>query len=192
MKYCKTAGLTWFLLAMGGSPGELCSFSKLSVTSPMSQLLLILKAFRHFTYAQLILQPFPRFTYVTTHSPTLPLLQLRHSSFSNPSFASPTSQVFTYVTWRAAQDRAFTKCLQRVLFWANFFTSSHVFTSFSISSATVLLKVCLGLPLHLFPYSNLMQSSQLIHCLFLMYALSNSISVSLFQIKFLFGLMFFP
>ena len=32
------------------------------------------------------------FTYVTAHSPTLPLLHLRHSSFSNPSFASPTSQ----------------------------------------------------------------------------------------------------
>ena len=56
---------------------ELCSFFKLSVTSPSSQL---------------ILQPFPRFTYVTAHSPTLPWLHLRHSSFSNPSFASPTSQ----------------------------------------------------------------------------------------------------
>ena len=56
---------------------ELCSFSYLSVTSP----------------SQLILQPFRRFTsYVTAHSPTLPLLHLRHSSFSNPSFASPTSQ----------------------------------------------------------------------------------------------------
>ena len=54
-------------------------FLKLSVTSPTSQL---------------ILQPFPRFTYVTTHSPTLPLLHLRHSSFSNSSFASPTSQDF--------------------------------------------------------------------------------------------------
>ena len=54
-------------------------FSKLSVTSPTSQL---------------IFQPFPCFTYVTTHSPTLPLLHLRHSSFSNPSFASPTSQDF--------------------------------------------------------------------------------------------------
>ena len=54
-------------------------FSKISVTSPTSQL---------------ILQPFPRFTYVTTHSQTLPLLHLRHSSFSNPSFASPTSQDF--------------------------------------------------------------------------------------------------
>ena len=43
---------------------ELCSFSK---------------AFHHFTY-------------VTAHSSTLPLLHLRHSSFSNHSFASPTSQ----------------------------------------------------------------------------------------------------
>ena len=30
----------------------------------------------------------------TTNSPTLPSLYLRHSSFSNPSFASPTSQDF--------------------------------------------------------------------------------------------------
>ena len=41
---------------------------------------------------ELILQPFRHFTYVTIHSPTLPLLHLRHSSFSSPSFASPTSQ----------------------------------------------------------------------------------------------------
>ena len=66
----------------------------------------------------LILQPFLHFTYVTTnsrtflslylrqvHSPTLPSLYLRHSSFSNPSVASPTSQLilqpifrFSYVT----------------------------------------------------------------------------------------------
>ena len=52
------------------------SFSKLSVTSPPSQL---------------ILQPFPRFIYVTTHSPTLLSLLLRH-------------RIFTYVTWRAAHD----------------------------------------------------------------------------------------
>ena len=44
-------------------------------------------------WALLILQPFRRFTYVTAHSPTLPLLHLCHSSFCNPSFASPTSQV---------------------------------------------------------------------------------------------------
>ena len=35
---------------------------------------------------------FRHFTYVTNHSPTLPSLYLRHSSFSNPSFASLTSQ----------------------------------------------------------------------------------------------------
>ena len=54
-----------------------CSFSNLFLTSPTSQL---------------ILQPFRRFTYVTAHSPTLPLLLLCHSSFSNPSFASPASK----------------------------------------------------------------------------------------------------
>ena len=69
---------------------ELCSFSNLSVTSPMSQL---------------ILQPFHRFTYVTAHSPTPLLLHLHHSSFSNPFIALPTSQFilqplfcFSYVT----------------------------------------------------------------------------------------------
>ena len=67
---------------------EQSSFSKISVTSPTSQV---------------ILQPFPRFTHVTTHSSTLPLLYLRHSSFSNPSFASPelilqAFRHFTYVT----------------------------------------------------------------------------------------------
>ena len=48
---------------------------------------------------------FRLFTYVTTHSPTLPSLYLRHSSFTNPSVASPTSQFilqpfirFSYVT----------------------------------------------------------------------------------------------
>ena len=59
---------------------ELCSFSKISVTLPTSQLILILQAFRHFTY-------------VTAHSPTLPSLYLRHNSFSNPSVASPTPQL---------------------------------------------------------------------------------------------------
>ena len=45
------------------------------------------------------------FNYVTAHSPTLLSLLLRHSSFSNPSVASPTSQLilqpffrFSYVT----------------------------------------------------------------------------------------------
>ena len=69
----------------------------LSVTSPTSQL---------------ILQPFRLFTYVTDHSPTLPLLHLRHSSFSNPSFASPTSQALHLIhlvsrPWTAAVWRYF-------------------------------------------------------------------------------------
>ena len=42
--------------------------------------------------ALLILQTFRHFTYFTAHSPTISLLHLRHSSFSNPSFAFPTSQ----------------------------------------------------------------------------------------------------
>ena len=53
----------------------------------------------------LILQPFRHFTYVTAHSPSLPSLHLRHSSFSNISVTSPSSQLilqlfrhFTYVT----------------------------------------------------------------------------------------------
>ena len=35
---------------------------------------------------------FPSLRYVTAHSPTLPSLYLRHSTFSNPSVASPMSQ----------------------------------------------------------------------------------------------------
>ena len=67
-----------------------CSFSKLSVTSPTTQL---------------ILQPFYCFIYITAYSPTLLLLHLYHSLFSNPSVASSTSQLilqpffrFSYVT----------------------------------------------------------------------------------------------
>ena len=48
---------------------------------------------------------FRHFTYVTAHSPTLPSLYLRYSSFYNPSVASHTSQFilqpffrFSYVT----------------------------------------------------------------------------------------------
>ena len=66
---------------------------------------LILQPFRPFTYVTTHSPTFRRFTYVTAHSPILPLLHLRHSSFSNPSFASPMSQLilqpfrrFTYVT----------------------------------------------------------------------------------------------
>ena len=79
------------------------SFSNLSVTSPMSQL--ILQPFRRFTYVKAHSPTIPCFTYVNAYSPTLPSLHLRHRSFSNSSVASPTSQIiiqpfrrFTYVT----------------------------------------------------------------------------------------------
>ena len=56
-------------------------------------------------WALLIIKPFRHFTYVTTHSPILPSLYLRHRSFSNTSVASPMSQHilqplfrFSYVT----------------------------------------------------------------------------------------------
>ena len=59
--------------------------------------------------AELILQPLRLFTYVTTRSPNLPSLHLRHNSFSKPSVALPTSQLilkhfhcFTYVTVHSA------------------------------------------------------------------------------------------
>ena len=41
---------------------------------------------------QWLATPFRHFTYVITHIPTLPSFQLCHISFSNPSFASSTSQ----------------------------------------------------------------------------------------------------
>ena len=69
----------------------------LPLLSPTSQF--ILQPFFRFSYvtAELILQPFRHFTYVTTDSPTLPQLYLRHSSFSNPSVASPTSQALRLI-----------------------------------------------------------------------------------------------
>ena len=75
---CKaTEGLDNELWRTGRSSDGKCktSFSKLSVASPTSQL---------------ILQPFRPFTYVTAHSPNLSLLRHR---------------LFTYVTWRAAHGR---------------------------------------------------------------------------------------
>ena len=69
------------------------SFSNPSLALPMSQL--IFEPFCCFTYITDHSPTIPSlFIYVTAHSPTLPLLHLCHSSFSNPSFASPTSQDF--------------------------------------------------------------------------------------------------
>ena len=79
------------------------SLSNPSVASPTYHL--ILQPFRRFTYITLILQPFRCFVYVAAHTPTLPSFYLLRSSFSNPSVASPTSQLilqlfrcFTYIT----------------------------------------------------------------------------------------------
>ena len=79
------------------------SFSNLSVTSPISQLLLQL--FRRFTYVTAHSPSFPSLSYVTAHSPSFPSLYLRYSSFSKLSVTLPTSQLIlqpfrcsTYVT----------------------------------------------------------------------------------------------
>ena len=101
-------------------------------TLPLLQLRqFVLQLFFRFSYAQALhlihlasrLWYFRRFTYVTGHYPTVPLLHLRHSSFSNPSFASPTFQAlhlihlasrlwyfrrFTYVTAHSQPFRRFT------------------------------------------------------------------------------------
>ena len=72
------------------------TFSNPSVALPTSQL--ILQPFHCFTYrAELILQAFCCFTYITAHSPTLLLLHLHHSSFSNLSFSS-TSQTLHFTS----------------------------------------------------------------------------------------------
>ena len=45
-------------------------------------------------------------TYVTTHSSTLPSLYLSHSSFSNPSVATPTSQFILQPFFRFSYVRS--------------------------------------------------------------------------------------
>ena len=64
----------------------------ISINLYLWTLLILQPFFVTSTTSQLILQPFRRFTYVTVNSLTLSLLHIRHSSFFNPSFASPTSQ----------------------------------------------------------------------------------------------------
>ena len=59
------------------------SFSKPSFASHTSQSLHLI----HLASLENELQPFHHFTYVTSHSPTLQSLYLRHSPFSNPSVA---------------------------------------------------------------------------------------------------------
>ena len=78
---------------------KLCSFSNLSVTSLTSQL---------------ILQPFRRFISVRTHSPTLPLLHLHHSSFPTLTSLLLRHRLFTYVNWRAAHEPRVATKLERI------------------------------------------------------------------------------
>ena len=84
---------------------RMSSFSNPSFASPTSQALHLRHLASRPCKIMLILQHFRHFTYVTAQSATLPSLYLRHSSFSNPSVASPTSQLilrsffrFSYVT----------------------------------------------------------------------------------------------
>ena len=95
---------------------ELCSFSNLSVTSPMSQL--ILQPFCRFNYITAHSPTILCFTYVTAHSPILFLLLLHQ-------------RLFTYVTWRAAHANFYKRlggqkiCLNSVLVLPhNFFPDS--------------------------------------------------------------------
>ena len=83
---------------------ELCSFSNPSVTLPTSQL--ILQPFRCFTYVTTHSPTLPSLNYVTAHSPILLLLHLRYSSFSNPSVASPMSQLILQPFFRFSYVRA--------------------------------------------------------------------------------------
>ena len=116
--------------------------------------------------SQLILQPFRRFTYVTASSTALPLLHLRHGSFSNlpplhlrhSSFsksyiASPTSQVilqpfrcFTYVTGTSPTSQLILQPCRRFLYaTAHSRTLSplhlrhHTFSKHSFASPTLQL-----------------------------------------------------
>ena len=73
---------------------------------------------------ELILQPFRHFTYVTTHSPTLPSFYLRHSPFSNPSVASPTSQFNS--------NPSFASPTSQVLHLIHMASSAHFSTSSSL------------------------------------------------------------
>ena len=87
--------------------------------------------------AELILQPFSRFTYVTAHSSTLPLLHLRHSSFSNSSIASPTSQVLHLIhlasrPWYRYVTRVLPAFAKECVLWQVFgfnLTAPHIIIS---------------------------------------------------------------
>ena len=98
-----------------------------SFSNPSGALLtsqFILQRFRCFTYVTAHSLTLPLLPYVTAHSPTLPALYLRHSSFSNPSVPSPTSQLilqtifrFSYVTGSSITSPGEPPMLQWAAFW---------------------------------------------------------------------------
>ena len=97
--YVTTHSPTLLSLYLGHS-----SFSIPYVVSPTSQIILQ-PFFRFLRHRQSSFSNLCHFTYVKAHSPTLLSLYLHHSSFSNLSVASPTSQLilqpffrFSYVT----------------------------------------------------------------------------------------------
>ena len=117
----------------------LCSFSKHSVTSPTSHLILILQAFSHFTY-------------ITAHSdsPSFLSLHLHHNSFwfSKLSVTSPTSQLililqafchFTYITAHSDSPSFQSLHLHHSSFW---------FSKLSVTSPTSQLILILQASCH--------------------------------------------
>ena len=133
----------------------LCSFSNLSVTLHLrhSSFSNPSVALRHSSFSnpsvalpssQFIVQPFRCFTYVTAHSPTLlsllllilcsfsnlsVTLHLCHSSFFNPTFASPTLQA-RHLASRPWNTNVSRNCGDSVnplsLCWANDITCSAI------------------------------------------------------------------
>ena len=83
--------------------------------------------------SQFILQHFRRFTYVTANSPTLALLHLGHSSFSNPSLASSTPQAL-YLRHLASRPCIKSKISNFHFHW-NYCRLIHVIRSLSCSAA---------------------------------------------------------
>ena len=88
-----------------------------------------------------ILQPFCTFTYITAHSPTLLLLYLRHSSCSNPSFASLTLQVLHLI--HLASCRAHSPTFLSLHLHHNSFSNPSV----ALPSSQLILQ-----PFHCFTY----------------------------------------
>ena len=104
-------------------------------------------------WAELILQFLRHFTYVTTQSPTLPSLYPRHSSFPNPSVASPTSQFILQPLFRFSYVKALHLIYLASSAHSPNFPSLHLrhnsFSKFSVGLSTSQL---IPQPFHYFTY----------------------------------------